>query len=283
MTRTKPDSTAIWSTGAAPGTGDILRSDSFDSPWKGGIEARAGVKRGIWGVEAAAFWLGQSNPSLLYTSAGGGATVIQTNPTTTYGLGAGNTLTFNYSSRINSWEVNGTWDAWRGVTLLAGLRTIRLTEQLNAIGAAGGVPFETDTWDTRNRLWGGQIGARFDFLQLAGRAPSPWIVDGHARVGVFRNSIDNTMSRSSVQLFSGSFSNTAWAWLGGVDVGYRFTNNVALTLGYEALWLNGVALAPNQVQATPNFNGGGPFTAPIGVRTEDVLYHGAKLTLRVRI
>ena len=165
---------------------------------------------------------------------------------------------------------------------LAGVRYIRLQESLGVRGfTPAGSFIESDDWDSRNSMLGGQLGMRVDFLDFFGHTAGPWLFDGHVRGGVFHNEITNDMSRSGTQLFHARNTDTAYVVQGGANIGYRFSPNVAITAGYEAMWLSGVALAPNQVGVTPNFNCG-PCAGLIGSRTEELLIHGVKVGLRIR-
>jgi opacity protein-like surface antigen len=45
-------------------------------------------------------------------------------------------------------------------------------------------------------------------------------------------------------------SHAAFAGTAGLQVKYQLTSGLAVKVGYEALWLGGVALAPGQIQET---------------------------------
>jgi hypothetical protein len=279
-TRSKPDSTPLWSTPGAPESGNLLNSSDFDSQWRPGVEGRFGVRLpNSWGFEFGAFWLGQQTSSR-QIGPGVPDALVETVPRTDYNnIGATGAVANEYHSRIWGAEFNVTWQARPSVVVLAGPRYINLRENYTATGASAGVIFEVDDWRTNNNLWGGQVGARFDFMRMFGAA-GPWIVDGDIRAGVYRNDVNNLMTRDQV-LFSGGGVSTAWSAQGGLNVGYQFNNGMALTVGYEFLWLNDVALAPNQVQVTPSFSGS-PSVHVMGVNRDDVLYQGLKVAFVVR-
>lgn len=285
MTRNKADSNPLWSTGAAPGSGNLLNSGDLDYGWTGGAEARAGGRwaGSQWGIEIAGQWLGFEDNRTSVIPAGAGGAIIQTTPLTTFGIATGGRFDFTATSGIASLEGNITWwNAYRGVILLAGVRYIRVHESLSGRGfsPAGGA-IESNDWDSANNMIGGQIGIRVDFLDFFGQTAGPWLFDGHVRGGVFRNEITNEMGRSGVVLFHTKDSETTYVVQGGANIGYRFTPNIAITAGYEAIWLSDVALAPNQVGVTPSFNCG-PCAGTMGIRTEELLIHGVKVGLRIR-
>jgi hypothetical protein len=78
-------------------------------------------------------------------------------------------------------------------------------------------------------------------------------------------------------LFPLSYSETStnhlvFASEAGLQFKYQITNRIALKLGYEVLWLVGVALSPGQIQKTYST----PTAAKaLGVRSNSqVLFHG---------
>jgi hypothetical protein len=290
MTRTGPDATPLWSTAAAPGSGNLLNSSAFNFGWAGGFEGRAGVRlANRFGLEAGGFWLGKLDDQATLLNPTGVGVRVETNPFTSYGFGANDRVEIPYTSRIWSVEGNATWEARPGVTLLAGIRYISLRERLEQNGIfpiAGSV--ENDVWNTRNSLIGAQVGARVDVLALAGNAAGPWLLHGDLRFGVFHNEVktDFVASASPVpgvfHTNSGGGSRTAWAAQGGLNLGYRLNDTATIKVGYEFLYIDGVALAPNQIPETPDYGSGPTPLRPIGARFEDVLYHGVKGTLVIR-
>lgn len=283
MTRSKSRDVPIFSSAAAPGSGDIFRAGQFDPGWAGGVESRLGFRKGRWGAEFGFFWLGTMDESIGFPNTQGIANAfIETVPRTGYGL-AGARLDFASQSHVMGVEANGTFDAWRGVTLLAGARFLKLNDDFNIVGTTilTGVSFENDGWTARNAMIGGQIGARVDVLDAFGHAGSPWIVEANLRAGVFDNQTETTSRRDATLLFRSTDDHLAYAAQGGIGVGYRVNPNISILAAYDALWLGRVALATTQVGQTPRF-GSFPNGSPmLGIATEDVLYQGVKLTLRI--
>lgn len=284
-TRSKAQSAPLWSNGTTLGSGDVLNSSALKPGWAPGFDARLGLRTpGNWGVEVGGFILGHVKSPNIDTARGLTVIVIETTPLTAYGVDTAH-VEHDYRSRIWGAEGNVTWQASPSIVLLAGIRYISLTEVYSATGSfiATGWSFETDAWRTNNSLWGAQVGARFDFIRMFAAAASPWIVDGDVRVGLYRNMMDDQTQRYEPTtgvgsiLSTGAASSTAWSVQGGLNVGYRITDGMALTVGYQALWISKVALAPSQVNVTPAF-----FTSPkMGVRQEDILFHGARVALTI--
>ena len=108
-------------------------------------------------------------------------------------------------------------------------------------------PFWNTT--TTNNLYGFQIGADGKILER-GR----FSIDGLVKAGIFDNNAEQTTAVSVIakQVRSASASTNHAAFVGetGLQCKYQVTKRLLLRAGYEAIWLQGVALAPGQIQET---------------------------------
>lgn len=131
---------------------------------------------------------------------------------------------------------------------------------------------EPDT-HTHNRLYGVQCGADALLWDRGG----PLTVDLIGKAGIYGNraSHDSFYSTGVVTLPAGDKA-SATAFLGEMSLAatYRLTERVSLTGGYRLLWIDGVALATDQV-ADSNF----VFHRGISV-SGDAFYHGAVMGLQ---
>jgi opacity protein-like surface antigen len=122
--------------------------------------------------------------------------------------------------------------------------------------------------NTKNNLYGFQIGADANIWEWG-----CFSIDGLVKAGVFCNHAEQTSTIIDTQITSsGSSSTNHTAFLGeiGLQCKYQVTCNLTLRAGYEALWIQGVALAPGQIQES-NFA-----TEQFGINTNSgVFYHGA--------
>ncbi|WP_244431915.1 hypothetical protein [Rhodopseudomonas sp. B29] len=177
-------------------------------------------------------------------------------------------------TRLHSLEANVRLELSPRVTLLAGIRWLQLSDKLegtldpadlgqplwkfnipsrlsNAVPVPGSPvvvnpPFWTT--ETTNDLYGIQIGAKAALWEF-GR----FSVDGSIKAGVYDNRAKQlTLVSMQKQLYPAQSSTNSAALVaeGGLVAKYRFTDVAALKLGYEALWLEGIALAPAQIQQT---------------------------------
>ena len=160
--------------------------------------------------------------------------------------------------------------------MLAGFRWINLSEKLVGALEPPTVRTEPPFWNgtTTNNLYGFQIGADGKIFER-GR----FSIGVLAKAGIFDNNAEQTTAVSVIakQVRSGSASTNHAAFVGetGLQCKYQVTERLLLRAGYEAIWLQGVALAPGQIQETCCV------VAPMSVQAlgvncnSAVFYHGA--------
>jgi hypothetical protein len=177
-----------------------------------------------------------------------------------------NTIQFNYDSKLYNSELNVRWNPLCRVTMLAGFRWVELREDLE-----GGIiaPLFEPFWITRtkNDLYGFQIGTDAKIWERG-----CFSIDGLVKGGIFGNHAEQTSTIIDSTITRGSSSTNHTAFLGelGVQCKYQVNCNLTLRAGYEAMWLQGVALAPGQIHES-NFS-----TSQFGIDTNSgVFYHGA--------
>ncbi|MBB1094196.1 hypothetical protein HUU61_23285 [Rhodopseudomonas palustris] len=180
---------------------------------------------------------------------------------------------------LHSIEANARVELSPRVTLLAGVRWLRLRDRLegtlepadlgqplwkfripsrlpDAVPVPGSPvvvnpPFWTT--ETTNNLYGIQIGASASLWE-AGR----FSLGGSIKAGVYDNRARQlTLVSMQKQIYPAEAATSAAAFVAesGLVAKYRLTEAASLKLGYEALWFDGVALAPRQIQqmwTTPN-------------------------------
>jgi hypothetical protein len=183
-------------------------------------------------------------------------------------------MAWNYASRLYNGELNVRWNPCDRISLLAGFRWVNLGEDLQGTlpPERAAVPF----WDTstRNNLYGFQIGAKGKLFER-GR----FSIDGLVKAGIFDNVAEETTGVSIYRVvYWESASINRAAFLGEIDLQckYQITRRLSLKAGYEAMWLQGVALAPGQIPETQSH-----ITSPVSVEalgvncSSGVFYHGA--------
>ncbi len=187
-------------------------------------------------------------------------------------------MTWDYSTELYNAELNVRYNLSRRITVFAGFRWLQLNENLQGtipppdrilplwkfdpnnnlfdvarienlrgIPATGTFPPFWNT-STTNNLYGLQIGADGKLFER-GR----FSIGGLIKVGGYWNHASEStgVSLEKVVYSTGAKTDHA-AFVGeaGLQCKYQVTRGLALKLGYEALWLYGVALAPGQIQKT---------------------------------
>jgi hypothetical protein len=189
-----------------------------------------------------------------------------------FGLGVAN-VSVSYATRLYSTEINWNRPANDWLTWLVGFRWIELYENLGYNADFGGNAAQVN-FQSANRLYGGQAGATAALFSRGG-----WRVDGLFKAGVYGNAAASGMavSQSIGPAFAAGDRSGQVAFVGDIGIVgvYQWSDNIALRGGYQLLWLDGVALALDQIAATQVITANGIDTKG------DAFYHGALRGLEV--
>jgi hypothetical protein len=180
-------------------------------------------------------------------------------------------MSWDYDTRLYNAEINVRWNAYSRLTLLAGFRWVQLSEKLQGslVPLEGFKPF----WNTSttNNLFGLQIGADGKIWER-GR----FSINGLIKAGAYVNHAEESTGVSIFKVLRPSSTTTNHAaFVGeiGLQCKYQVSKGLGLKVGYEALWLEGVALAPGQIRETYTTQ---PDTVhALGVSSSRVFFHGA--------
>ena len=130
---------------------------------------------------------------------------------------------------------------------------------------------------TTNNLYGLQIGAVGKLFKC-----SHFSLNGLVKIGGYWNRTSESTGVSIAKVVYGSYASSnhfALVREVGVQCKYQVINRIALKLGYEALWVTGVALAPGQIQKTYSTR---TSVNARGVNSNShVLFHGGTVGLEV--
>jgi hypothetical protein len=183
-----------------------------------------------------------------------------------------------YRSRLYSTEVNLRRARNEWLTLLAGFRYLELDEHYRTAGLYSFGPLEFPAGfseETANQLWGFQVGGDGTLL-CRGRLS----IQGLAKAGIYLN--HSKQFAEQLNTAPNIFDYHAFADKdGGAFVGelgllakYQLSEHLVFRVGYQLTWLDGVALATDQIGASDfGITGGVPST---GIEADNtVLYHGA--------
>ena len=232
---------------------EALNSKDFQQGFYGG--PRVGLIRhgdNDWDLELSFFqidgWsiaktIGPDNPpDWLVMRAPGGFLQTQDHAT--------QAMAWEYTSRLDNAEINLRWNPGCPVTLLAGFRWVNLHENLQGVLVPPTFTFEPPFWNatTTNNLYGCQCGADGIILER-GR----FSMDGWVKAGIYDNNADETTGVSIFKVVrpsSASTNHAAFVGETGLQCKFQITKRLLLKAGYQAMWLEGVALAPGQIQET---------------------------------
>ncbi|MFM7137306.1 MAG: BBP7 family outer membrane beta-barrel protein [Planctomycetota bacterium] len=203
----------------------------------------------------------------------------------------GELVTAKYSSLLNSAEVNlfatdSDWirtpAGWATVDWLAGFRYVGVEEDASLTteccrmdGNFLAIPYRART---RNNMFGGQLGVR------GRRAWERWAVEGWAKgalMGVAQEQIQDPLFTYAGVLERGAVSRSGGevGFVGDMTASavYRINQVWGIRAGYSLLWLEGLALAPDQFDFSTNAGSGTNL-----VNSSGIFYHGANLGLEAR-
>jgi opacity protein-like surface antigen len=241
-----------------PESWGLIGAGGLDLGWAPGMDTSIILQRERFGVELRYLGLHQwsDKESASFSSAVAAFDIYQS---------------AKFKSRLHNAELNLHW--WPCIcengndrfNLLAGFRWLRLTDTFSILQSLSGetsVVME-ENLSCRNQFWGGQVGAEG---LLYGKRDQGFSIDGVVKAGLFANDINNHVRGYSIPGGSGSIrwdrNKTSFIGEVGLNANYAFTKNIAMTLGYEFLYLNKVAVPVN------NFGS-----------TQSVIYNGARLGL----
>ncbi len=162
-------------------------------------------------------------------------------------------MSTHYTSDLHNVELNHvhTWGCW---SLLSGFRFVDLTEDYDITTVSG---TSTSAYDvhTRNNLYGGQLGARYR------HCCHRFFWDCTGKAGVFGNAAQQTQlltdDNSSVVYRDSIDHEGTVAFVGDVNVsvGFQLSCVWAVRCGYNVMWIDQVALAPDQLNFDPSSPG----------------------------
>lgn len=166
-------------------------------------------------------------------------------------------LQMNYSARLLNAELNVIYPlAWPDIGFLGGFRYLQLNEQFNFHSLHVDQTFvglESSDYNTKttNNLYGGQFGTRIrKQWDLVG-------IECTAKAGLYNNDsrqqnyvLDQNNTVFLRPLRGGNTHSAAFVGDINLSATYRFNPSLLLRFGYNVLWVERVALAPDQLSFT---------------------------------
>ena len=187
-------------------------------------------------------------------------------------------ISSTYRTDLHSIELNGKRPLGDRLTLIAGFRYLDLSEE--GLASIVGDPSLGDmptSITAHNRLTGGQIGLDAKLLCC-----ERFQLGSTIKAGVYNNDASNAASFTYLNVpltktSNASANQTAFVGELGFMAVYDVTCRLSLRAGYRLMWIDGVALASNQIAVSdPDFNSAVVHTA------DTLFYHGATAGLEYR-
>jgi hypothetical protein len=170
-------------------------------------------------------------------------------------------VSVRYESQLHNAEVNRVYCCGdccgRSVEFLYGLRYLNLNEEFSIVSTDFQEGTSTYDVETNNNLFGAQIGSRL--RHCYGR----WSWEGTGKAGIFGNAAEQHSAAivdfpAFVVRPARSSSEGDVAFVGDVNLSaiYRLTDVWGFRAGYNLIWIDGVALAPDQLDFTNTADSG---------------------------
>jgi hypothetical protein len=195
-----------------------------------------------------------------------------------------------YHTQLNNFEVNVYHDIcdccccptdWQW---LVGFRYINLEDQLNIVGIDPDTGHSVYHIATQNNLFGPQIGARI--VRHCGCGPWGW--DATGRIGIFGNAAEQTQfvtdfpaTGGTPDILRGRRTDQAGevAMVADLNISaiYKLNCTWALRAGYNVMWIEGIATAPDQLDFTDTVQSGSIVQTKGGE-----FFHGVNIGLEAR-
>lgn len=175
-------------------------------------------------------------------------------------------MNFTYNSRLYNTEINLKRHVGPAVVLMGGFRWIELSEEFSGSFVTATAKDAFWITDVNNHMYGFQVGAEVKIWDRGG----PLTVLGTGKAGIYSHHVDQTSESPRIdEALVASKSHAAFVGELGMMAVYQVSRHVVLRAGYEMLWLNSIALAPEQIDST-DFGSGVAAVNTGG----DALYHG---------
>ncbi|MCC6127198.1 MAG: hypothetical protein IT426_19725 [Pirellulales bacterium] len=259
---------------SGPGGPEALNAGDLYFETRTGPKLNLIVHDILFGCDLELGYMAIDGFSLSKTLYSGDSSLFFDSPILTAEASGGAGIRFDYDSRIQSAEANLRHDLGDRFSLLAGFRYVDLHEQFDgSFTASGPADGRFITSNTDNHLYGFQLGGELTVLRL-----QKIHVGAIAKAGIFSNQSDLNLYGGADGPWVGGIRGQT-AFLGEVNLvgSYLLSESIAVRLGYQAMWLQGVALAVDQLEMPATI--GPPGWNPDAKGS--LFYHGAYLGVEI--
>ena len=263
---------AVWEGAVTPIP--LYTADRFDFDAASGLEVSIFRDNGCgqgWEVR----YFGLEDFVASETTAFGVTSRLATNPDTSLNFTTA-TLNFRQESELQSFQLLRA-ECCGGVRLSYGFRYVDLDETLTITRQADGDNYQ---FQAHNRLYGFETGLDSILWDNGCRLK----LQGSARAGLYYNDVEASASSTFAGARSGQAASDEAAFIGelGLNAGYDVNCQLSLRAGYQLLFVDGVALAADQVPNSGGLGNANPNPVPVNIDSSSLLYHGFNIGLEYR-
>ena len=246
-----------------------MNADEFDFGWETGYFLSMIAHKGVNGADFEFRYLDVDWSDSQFLAVTGSP--VRVNTATPLTFGGPRDITSVYDSELSSYQFLLRQSLDARTKLTGGFRYLQLDEALRTNLVSTSFPAGTDeiyNVFTSNNLYGLDLG-----LETLLYSSCDCCLEGFLRGGAFANDADqNSALRTAVGDNSGSDTSFAYVLEAGLTGTWSLCQNLNLRAEYLAMYIDGVALASDQIPTT-SFPAGGLTT------DGDVFVHGGTLGL----
>jgi len=262
------DSLTLVTDSFTPGGTELLNASELDLCWAWGWDFTVEAQRGAFGGEVRYFGVPEWSKDRGVETSAGGSVVQYLTPIGN--VSSPSEISASYESMLHSVEFNLKWFPMDRLSVIAGPRFFKIDEAMDITQNIGpGLNTALHHVTTENTLLGGQIGVEGVFFNIHGFSADGWLKAGYYSNGM-ESAVD--VSQNVGPAYHSSDATRKGTFVGdlGINVNYAITPKILLTAGYQLLWIEKAALAPQQVPVHDPANGLG------STATDHVLYQGIR-------
>jgi Putative beta barrel porin-7 (BBP7) len=261
--------------------GTVLNTGDFDFNFETGPRITVGVrptKIDAW--EITYFGLNEWDDPHVLTGTGNLSLPGDLGAAAGLNFTGADSMVVNYSSEIHSAEFNYIWHErdceCRHLSFLVGFRYFHLDEDLDMFSTVTGVGSSFYNTHIDNDLFGAQIGLRCK------HCCKKWTLESYGKAGAYGDSIVDKQVVANVDetpIRNVDFGHGRWSFVGelGVTASYHLCDCMEVMAGYSAIFVDGVALAPDQLDFTNT-----PTSGHMLVSDGNLFLHGGHAGIAVR-
>ena len=272
--RSRPNPRDLVTDSSQPGGTVLTNAADYNFDFEAGPDLRIIRQGREWGVEFHWFQVHDWIATTPVTTSPTGAFVQYVTP---IGDLDASDISSRYQSWLDSFELNLRKPVNCWLTGLVGFRYMQLSELGLTITQDARPNMLRYSNNAINELYGAQVGLDGKIWDRCGK----FRIEGLLKLGIYGDDARNRIliTRTNDQPLASAAATTHASFVGELEFTavYDVSDRVAVRVGYELLWIQGVALASDQIAVSDPANGVGGIDL-----TGSPFYHGVTAGVEVR-